>query len=129
MFLVAAKSFGLWWPGTESNRRRQPFQGCALPAELPGRGNPTLPNFGSLSLRNSNSSPIPAPCLGPLVCYLAILRVLRGSLLTTSAVSEKLSSSSCAGFAPNQLASEISWYTPLLNKINTSSGSGPTDST
>src|SRR6516165_7705108 len=27
------------WPGTESNRRRQPFQGCALPTELPGRGN------------------------------------------------------------------------------------------
>ena len=27
----------LWWPGTESNRRRQPFQGCALPAELPGQ--------------------------------------------------------------------------------------------
>src|SRR5438270_12583478 len=25
-----------WWPGTESNRRRQPFQGCALPTELPG---------------------------------------------------------------------------------------------
>jgi hypothetical protein len=25
-----------WWPGTELNRRRQPFQGCALPAELPG---------------------------------------------------------------------------------------------
>ena len=21
---------GLWWPGTESNRRRQPFQGCGL---------------------------------------------------------------------------------------------------
>ena len=21
-----------WWPGTESNRRRQPFQGCAPPA-------------------------------------------------------------------------------------------------
>src|SRR5262249_18585335 len=32
------KSLILWWPGTESNRRRQPFQGCALPAELPGRG-------------------------------------------------------------------------------------------
>ena len=29
----------MWWPGTESNRRRQPFQGCALPTELPGRGN------------------------------------------------------------------------------------------
>jgi hypothetical protein len=27
----------LWWPGTESNRRRQPFQGCALPTELPGQ--------------------------------------------------------------------------------------------
>src|SRR3954463_14777774 len=27
----------LRWPGTESNRRRQPFQGCALPTELPGR--------------------------------------------------------------------------------------------
>jgi hypothetical protein len=25
-----------WWPGTELNRRRQPFQGCALPPELPG---------------------------------------------------------------------------------------------
>src|ERR1700722_5717016 len=30
------KWFRMWWPGTESNRRRQPFQGCALPAELPG---------------------------------------------------------------------------------------------
>src|SRR6185369_34970 len=30
------KSFGMWWPGTELNRRRQPFQGCALPPELPG---------------------------------------------------------------------------------------------
>src|ERR1039457_2594247 len=25
------KYFRMWWPGTESNRRRQPFQGCALP--------------------------------------------------------------------------------------------------
>src|SRR5579862_4654077 len=32
----ANKTFRMWWPGTESNRRRQPFQGCALPAELPG---------------------------------------------------------------------------------------------
>jgi len=30
MFLVTAKFFVLWWPGTESNRRRQPFQGCQL---------------------------------------------------------------------------------------------------
>ena len=27
MFLTAAKCFRMWWPGTESNRRRQPFQG------------------------------------------------------------------------------------------------------
>src|ERR1700678_4387210 len=25
-----------WWPGRELNPRRQPFQGCALPPELPG---------------------------------------------------------------------------------------------
>src|SRR2546427_12772520 len=31
-----AKPFEMWWPGTELNRRRQPFQGCALPPELPG---------------------------------------------------------------------------------------------
>jgi hypothetical protein len=31
-----AKCFEMWWPGTELNRRRQPFQGCALPPELPG---------------------------------------------------------------------------------------------
>ncbi len=33
----ACKLLKTWWPGTESNRRRQPFQGCALPTELPGR--------------------------------------------------------------------------------------------
>ena len=33
MFLAVTKCFRMWWPGTESNRRRQPFQGCALPAE------------------------------------------------------------------------------------------------
>ena len=30
------KCLKTWWPGTELNRRRQPFQGCALPTELPG---------------------------------------------------------------------------------------------
>ena len=25
------KCFVLWWPGTELNRRRQPFQGCSPP--------------------------------------------------------------------------------------------------
>ncbi len=33
---AAAKGSRMWWPGTESNRRRRPFQGRALPAELPG---------------------------------------------------------------------------------------------
>jgi site-specific recombinase XerC len=41
-----------WWPGTESNRRRQPFQGCALPTELPGR----------------QSAIVTDPCRGP-PCY------------------------------------------------------------
>ena len=31
-----ALGVGRWCPGTELNRRRQPFQGCALPTELPG---------------------------------------------------------------------------------------------
>src|SRR5271170_2552635 len=33
---IGVKCFEMWWPGTELNRRRQPFQGCALPPELPG---------------------------------------------------------------------------------------------
>ena len=32
-----ASPLRIWWPGTELNRRRQPFQGCALPPELPGQ--------------------------------------------------------------------------------------------
>ncbi len=28
-----------WCPGTESNRRHTPFQGAALPTELPGQKN------------------------------------------------------------------------------------------
>src|SRR5713101_571841 len=35
-FLAIAKLLKRWWPGTESNRRRRPFQGRALPTELPG---------------------------------------------------------------------------------------------
>ena len=31
-----ARRAKLWWPGTESNRRHKPFQGSALPTELPG---------------------------------------------------------------------------------------------
>src|ERR1700722_3465693 len=33
---ISPNSLKTWWPGTELNRRRQPFQGCALPPELPG---------------------------------------------------------------------------------------------
>jgi hypothetical protein len=33
---IPHNSLKKWWPGTELNRRRQPFQGCALPPELPG---------------------------------------------------------------------------------------------
>src|SRR5271155_5139765 len=35
-----AKTFEMWWPGRELNPRRQPFQGCALPPELPGHFRP-----------------------------------------------------------------------------------------
>src|SRR5665213_4134411 len=41
---VVRVSVEKWWPGTESNRRRQPFQGCALPTELPGREETTKPS-------------------------------------------------------------------------------------
>ena len=34
-FLMLVKRIGRWCRGTELNRRRQPFQGCALPPELP----------------------------------------------------------------------------------------------
>ena len=33
---IPLSSLKMRWPGTELNRRRQPFQGCALPPELPG---------------------------------------------------------------------------------------------
>src|SRR5277367_5680977 len=49
----------MWWPGTELNRRRQPFQGCALPPELPGHVSPlcyrtpcelwATPDFGGIA--------------------------------------------------------------------------------
>ena len=39
------------WPGTELNRRRRPFQGRALPPELPGQRNRTSPNHSG-ALRN-----------------------------------------------------------------------------
>jgi hypothetical protein len=42
----ACKSLKTWWPGTELNRRRQPFQGCALPPELPGHVPPRRTSLG-----------------------------------------------------------------------------------
>jgi hypothetical protein len=38
--MTGSKLLKTWWPGTELNRRRQPFQGCALPPELPGHAAP-----------------------------------------------------------------------------------------
>ena len=34
--LGVCKLLKRWWPERDSNPRRQPFQGCALPPELPG---------------------------------------------------------------------------------------------
>src|ERR1700678_259474 len=42
-----------WWPGTELNRRRQPFQGCALPPELPGHFRNPLMHRGQRGLFES----------------------------------------------------------------------------
>jgi hypothetical protein len=36
-FFLFTFALDLWWPGTDLNRRRRPFQGRALPTELPGR--------------------------------------------------------------------------------------------
>src|SRR5215469_2156135 len=30
--ITSAKLLKVWWPGTELNRRRQPFQGCSRPS-------------------------------------------------------------------------------------------------
>ncbi len=38
---------GLWCRGTESNCRHQPFQGCALPTELPRHGRDGTDSGGS----------------------------------------------------------------------------------
>ncbi len=42
-----------WWPGTDLNRRRQPFQGCALPTELPGRDLVTSPHCSTRTIRSA----------------------------------------------------------------------------
>ena len=42
--LNRGKCLETWWPGTESNRRRQPFQGCALPNSASGAAH--FPHIG-----------------------------------------------------------------------------------
>jgi hypothetical protein len=40
--------FEMWWPGTELNRRRQPFQGCSPPnvsVDYAGDNTSSLPDF------------------------------------------------------------------------------------
>jgi len=46
-----ANRFRLWWPGTELDRRRQPFQGCSHPklsVDSARHGSQNLPSFGLL---------------------------------------------------------------------------------
>jgi hypothetical protein len=57
--------FERWWPGTESNRRRQPFQGCALPAELPGRECFSLPNLITAAQSTTAGAPLAPPLSAP----------------------------------------------------------------
>src|SRR5246127_3842483 len=49
---ISRNSLKIWWPGTELNRRRQPFQGCALPPELPGH----VPRTAVVGLRGLSAS-------------------------------------------------------------------------
>src|SRR5450755_3571442 len=60
MSLATNKLLIPWWPGTESNRRRQPFQGCALPTELPGRQSAIVTDAAA-SRPSKTSPPWPAP--------------------------------------------------------------------
>ena len=53
----------VWWPGTDLNRRRQPFQGCALPTELPGLKNLRA---NSLIVTLAGESPLIFRLLRPL---------------------------------------------------------------
>src|SRR5262245_15404777 len=53
--MTLAKFLKIWWPGTELNRRRQPFQGCALPPELPGHVPRTAACRSARALRFSRS--------------------------------------------------------------------------
>ena len=66
----------LWWPGTELNRRRQPFQGCALPAELPGH-EARVASEGLLRQKNYNNGEGPAPNLGRKTCRSIDSRICR----------------------------------------------------
>ena len=50
--LEVCKLLILWWPGTESNRRRQPFQGCALPLRLRAQLSGTLDQKTTSKMRS-----------------------------------------------------------------------------
>jgi hypothetical protein len=50
----------------------------------------------------------------------------KGNLAISSLEMPKLVSNMETGLAPSQLAKEISWYSPLLNRTRISVGSSPT---
>ena len=52
-FWSSCKCLKTWWPGTESNRRRQPFQGCNLPILS---AKPRSSAFGSCDLRGHRTN-------------------------------------------------------------------------
>src|SRR5437870_772086 len=62
-----------WWPGTESNRRRQPFQSCALqPTRLYSEAS------GGHGGKNAALNPQPAGCTD--VVPMAVFRAQLGNL-------------------------------------------------
>src|SRR5678816_996207 len=80
MFLAICKLLKLVWPGTESNRRRRPFQGRALPTELPGQVGKRMRSIGTdrnncqlHPIRTFSVQPQCPLCLSWLIDFLRIL--------------------------------------------------------
>src|SRR5256885_10791912 len=69
ILLIRCNCFEMWWQGTELNRRRQPFQGCALPPELPGHvSKPTVCGREGCSLHAGRVGVTGRNCSTPETC-------------------------------------------------------------
>ena len=80
---VLVFNFKYLWPGTESNRRRRPFQGRALPTELPGQMvGKRARSIGTYAKKLSTSQELRIPKL----CKVFVGLVTKKSLTDSSGV-------------------------------------------